>query len=69
MEFMFWGCFSYDKKGPCHIWKRETAQEKKKATEILNKINKELEPELRIQWELETGIRRLALRGVPGPKP
>ena len=19
MEFMFWGCFSYDKKGPCHI--------------------------------------------------
>lgn len=23
-EFMFWGCFSYDKKGPCHIWKPET---------------------------------------------
>jgi hypothetical protein len=18
-EFMFWGCFSYDSKGPCHI--------------------------------------------------
>jgi transposase len=25
-EFMFWGCFSYDKKGPCHIWKSETAK-------------------------------------------
>ena len=25
---MFWGCFAYDKKGPCHIWKDETAAEK-----------------------------------------
>src|SRR5215471_5128591 len=31
-EFMFWGCFSYDKKGPCHIWKKETAAEKKVTT-------------------------------------
>ena len=30
-EFMFWGCFSYDKKGPCHIWQPETAVERKKA--------------------------------------
>ena len=30
-EFMFWGCYSYDRKGPCHIWTPETAQEKKLA--------------------------------------
>jgi transposase len=24
-DFMFWGCFSYDKKGPCHIWSPETS--------------------------------------------
>lgn len=28
-EFMFWGCFSYDYKGPCHYWKSEIAKEKK----------------------------------------
>ncbi|KAL1991844.1 hypothetical protein VTN49DRAFT_5152 [Thermomyces lanuginosus] len=22
-EFIFWGCFSYDKKGPCHIYVQE----------------------------------------------
>ncbi len=28
-DFMFWGCFSYHKKGPCHIYLPETAQQKK----------------------------------------
>src|SRR5580692_1396246 len=32
-EFMFWGCFSYDKKGPCHIWKPETKTERTAAQE------------------------------------
>jgi hypothetical protein len=32
-EFMFWGCFLYDCKGPCHIWRPETAQEKRLAAE------------------------------------
>ena len=66
---MFWGCFSYDKKGPCHIWKAETVQEKKQAKAQINKINTELEPELRRNWELETGMRRLGLQGIRGPKP
>jgi len=26
---MFWGAFSYDKKGPCYIWAAETIQEKR----------------------------------------
>jgi len=30
-EFMFWGCFSYNKKGPCHVWRPETAKQKKDA--------------------------------------
>ena len=38
-EFMFWGSFSYDKKGPCHIWKPETAQEKKAAEAELAEMN------------------------------
>jgi transposase len=25
-EFIFWCCFSYDKKGPCHCWLPETAR-------------------------------------------
>ena len=36
-EFMFWGCFSYEKKGPFHIWKPETAAEKHAAQKKLTK--------------------------------
>jgi hypothetical protein len=28
---MFWGSFSYDKKGSCYIWRPETAKEKEGA--------------------------------------
>ena len=69
MEFMFWGCFSYDKKGPCHIWKTETAAEKRECEADLAKINAALEPECKAQWELETGLRRMGLRNLGGPKP
>ena len=68
-EFMFWGCFSYNKKGPCHIWQPETAAERKKAQAVIDKLNKELEPRMREEWELNTGIRRMGLRNRPGPKP
>jgi len=30
-EFMFWACFSWHGKGPCHIWDEETEAEKKEA--------------------------------------
>jgi hypothetical protein len=46
-EFMFWGSFSYDKKGLCHIWKSETAAKKKQAKAQIDKMNADLEPELR----------------------
>ena len=68
-EFQFWGCFTYDSKGPCHIWHPETAQEKKKAAQDLEEINAKLEPILREEWELETKMRRLKLRGIGGKPP
>ena len=44
-EFMFWGSFSYDKKGPCYIWRPETAQEKKTAEKELAEMNTTQESE------------------------
>ena len=69
MKFMFWGCFSYDKKGPYHVWKIETAVDKKECAEDLVKINRALEPEAKLQWELETGVRRMGLRNLSDKKP
>jgi hypothetical protein len=66
---MFWGSFSYNRKGPCYCWRPETAQEKREADIKIARLNKELEPVMKQQWELENGIRRLNLRQLPGPKP
>ena len=69
-EFMFWGCFSYDKKGPCHIWKAETATQKKASEADLKAQNALIEEENKMAWELETGMRRVNLtRNRPGKKP
>jgi hypothetical protein len=46
---MFWACFSYNKKGPCHCWIPETKKEKEAATIRVNKLNKELEPIMKEQ--------------------
>ena len=66
---MFWGCFSYDKKGPFHCWLPETKQEKEEAERTIEKMNEEFEPIFRKEWELQTGIRRLSLAPIPGRKP
>lgn len=69
-EFMFWGSFSYEKKGPCHCWLPETAAEKREAEAAINAINEDLEPRLREQWELSTRLARINLRQqTPGRKP
>ena len=68
-EFMFWGCFSYDKKGPMHIWKNETKQEKAIAEREIDQINKRLEPIKRAEWEITNNMRRMTLRNRPGKKP
>ena len=42
-EFMFWGCFSYGKKGPCHIYLPESAADRKKAEETIKELNEQRE--------------------------
>jgi len=66
---MFWGCFTYNRKGPCHIWKPETKKKKQQADQVIAELNKELEPAIKEQWELETGVQRLSLQGKPSPPP
>jgi transposase len=52
-EFMFWGSFSYDKKGPCHVWEKETAKEKKERKADLDARNKKMEKNNKRKWEKE----------------
>lgn len=67
---MFWGCFIYDKKGPCHIWEDETRAEKQEAETWIKAQNKLLELVCKTKWELETGLRRLRVtRNFSGKKP
>ena len=49
-DFMWWSCFTYDNKGPYHIWKPETAAQKKKAQEVIDALNEELEPAAKAEW-------------------
>ena len=40
-EAMFWGCFSYNYKGPCHIYYRETAEQKVNYEAQIQRLNDE----------------------------
>lgn len=68
-EFMFWGCFSYEKKGPCHCWKPESKKEKEYSINQINALNELLEPIMKEEWELLNSIRRMGLRKKPGRAP
>lgn len=68
-DFMFWGSFTYDEKGPCHVWRSQTVVQRKKDDLKLVKLNEELEPIEKAQWELNTGLRRLDLRPKRGRRP
>jgi hypothetical protein len=70
-DFMVWGAFSYDKKGPLHIWAPETAQDKKHAEQEITLLNQQLEPIRKAECELNTSIARLKLRNgrAPGRAP
>ena len=50
---MFWGSFSFDKKGPCHVWEPETPQEKKDRKADLNARNSLIKKANRQKWEKE----------------
>jgi hypothetical protein len=62
---MFWGCFSWDRKGPCHIWTKETIAKRRAADRELEELNISLESELKLNWELSTGMSRINLRQRP----
>lgn len=69
-EFMFWGCFTYDKKGPFHCWAPESAKDRREAEKKLDDMNRELEPIMKEQWEVTNGMRRLDInRQPPGRRP
>lgn len=69
-EFMWWSCFSYDKKGPGFVWPKETQKEKEEMEADLAQRNQEKYEEDKQMWELTNGIRRLrATSTAPGKKP
>jgi hypothetical protein len=49
-EFIFWGVFSYDKKGPCYIWEAETTQEKRDRKDNLDRRNSLREKADKQKW-------------------
>jgi hypothetical protein len=66
---MFWGSFSYNKKGPCYVWKPETARERAESERAIEKLNEEIELLMKEMWEIENGVRRLGVCSRPGPRP
>jgi hypothetical protein len=69
-EMMWWSSFTYDKKGPFHIWEDETKEEKKACEKDLAKRNAARYENDKAMWEIENGIRRLqATSTMPGRKP
>jgi hypothetical protein len=67
---MWWSAFSWDHKGPYHIWAKETTAQKKAAQKEIDEYNGAHEMSARIEWELETAMRRLNVNRNPsGRKP
>jgi hypothetical protein len=51
-EAMFWACFTYDYKGPCHIYYPETEEQKKDNEDKIEKLNKdEIEEEAQAAFD------------------
>ncbi len=69
MTFMFWACFTWAKKGPCYCWPNETSAMTAKYKKMMDIYNEAHEEEDRENWELETKMRRMKLKGVGGRKP
>lgn len=65
---MFWGAFTYDQKGPCHIWEDKTAAEKKYAIQELKRINGLREEDDWAAWELAQQLKREEYFGRTGKR-
>ena len=71
---MFWGAFSYDKKGPCYIQEDETKAEKLACKVELNRRNALRVNNDRASWQLKQDIEyseymRIHGRKKPGKQP
>jgi hypothetical protein len=62
---MFWGLFTWYEKGPCHIWKPETAAMKKLAIKEVKAMNLVLEISKKAEWEVSNGVYRLNITRNP----
>lgn len=53
-EAMFWGCFTYDCKGPCYIYHKETEEQKEANEAEMDRINEEeVEAECRAAFDAQ----------------
>jgi hypothetical protein len=68
-DLMVWGCFTYDKKGPLHFFEPESQHQKKLAEQQIERLNEQLEPIYKQEWEVNMRMTRLALRAIGGRKP
>jgi hypothetical protein len=50
---MFWGAIAYNWKGPCHIWTKESAEEKKENDQLAAYLRAEAMPAALKAWEAE----------------
>lgn len=67
-EFMWWSCFSWDHKGPYHIWEKETAAERKAMQADLKRLNDTRFELDKSKWELEYAMSRIYItRNQSGP--
>jgi hypothetical protein len=73
-EFMFWGSFSYYEKGPCHIWKPETAAKKQASKADLEERNAKVVAKHKRIWEEKAKLaveeyQKKHGKNKGGPKP
>jgi hypothetical protein len=58
-EAMFWGCFSYDFKGPCHVYLKETAAQTQHYQKIIDDHNALQLPIILMQWRAKEALKLL----------
>jgi hypothetical protein len=67
---MFWGTFSYDTKGPCYVYLKETAAQRKQYKAIIKAYNDLQLPTIQAEWRIkaaaDTEKWRLLNKKKPG---
>ena len=51
---MFWSCFTYDHKGPCHVYYPQTKAQIQADQDRIDKLNdEEIEDEVRAEFDIQ----------------